>query len=76
LAHLTFTVLHVLAVLFFWPGVFLTVPLHLIYSAMPNRPSEPIAAPGKDEPRHPLLHTLWVAAAVTAIVMLVNHLKS
>lgn len=37
LGHIVFLILHVLAFVFFFPALFVTIPLHLIYGVMVSR---------------------------------------
>lgn len=34
MAHFIFLVLHIVAVVFVWPGLIVTIPAHLIYAAV------------------------------------------
>lgn len=44
MAHAAFWLLHVGAALFLWPALFVTVPAHLIYTAVRRPAPEPAAA--------------------------------
>lgn len=41
MAALLFVALHLLAVFFFWPGLFVTVPAHLIYDVLVRKKASP-----------------------------------
>jgi hypothetical protein len=43
MGHITFCLLHLIALLFGFVGLFLTIPLHLIYSAFAGKKEEPRA---------------------------------
>ena len=48
MGHVVFLVLHLLAFIFIWPGLLVTVPAHLIYAAVKGR--QPKGRSAADEP--------------------------